>query len=355
MEYSTENKVLQFFKKIVKKNFFSNYEIIYYIKKNLGTIKSNFTTYIQRVRKIQKDIYFTGMIYGNYKEEDLEFITDKLEKYIGDIKEKKFRSKKFKITAKGKRNIMKLTNSLHNHILVTRPYIYRGALNNNPHYTFNKNVIGNFYQIGKRDLRNNLMMTMIEMIWGNLFKLNLGKKEKNKVIANVISTSKKIIDNNMYYIFIIESHNNLPPSRLNNELDKILDKLMERIENLDLKKLDKFREYIRGELKLEDANLNERSSRAWNEIYENTHEFYYKERLLDELDKITQRDLMEFAKLNFISQPKKLSVQLYGNQKELITNTLNILEESYGMLNNKLKVMVKIDQNFLKNKRMLIK
>lgn len=124
---------------------------------------------------------------------------------------------------------------------------------------------------------------------------------------------------------------------------------------MDSKKLDKFRDYIRGELKLEDANLNERSSRAWNEIYENTFEFYYKEKLLDEIDKITQRDLIEFIKLNFVNQPKKLSIELYGNQKDLIPNTVNISEESYGTLNNKLKVLVKTDQNFLKYQRILPK
>ena len=132
-------------------------------------------------------------------------------------------------------------------------------------------------------------------------------------------------------------------------------KLIERIENLELKKLDKFREYIRGELKLEDANLSERSSRVWNEIYENIHEFYYKEKLLDELDKITQRDLIEFVKLIFLSQPKKLSVQLFGNQKDLTLNTVNIFDENYGILNNKLKVLVEIHQDFLKDKRTIAK
>ena len=82
--------------------------------------------------------------------------------------------------------------------MISRAYTYRGNLNSNPHYTFNKNVVGNFYQVSKRDLRSNLMMTMVEMIWGNLFKLNISnRKEKNKVLGNVITTSKKIIDNIM--------------------------------------------------------------------------------------------------------------------------------------------------------------
>jgi len=101
-------------------------------------------------------------------------------------------------------------------------------------------------------------------------------------------------------------------------------------------------------LKLEDTNLTERSSRAWNEIYENMNEFYYKESLLDELDKITQLDLVEFAKLIFVTQPRKLSIQLFGNQNDLKLNTENIVEENYGILNNKIKVLVKTGQDFLK-------
>ena len=153
----------------------------------------------------------------------------------------------------------------------------------------------------------------------------------------------------------MESHSNVQPEKLNNELDKIINKLIERIETFDLKQLNKYREYIRGELKIEDVNLNERSSRAWNEVYENIYEFYYKESLLDELDKITQRDLIEFSKIVFISQPKKLSVQLYGNQKNLTLNTAKIQEESYGILNSKLKVLVETDQNFLRYQRILTK
>jgi hypothetical protein len=197
VEYSSEDKIMQYFKNIIKKNFLSNYEILDYIKNNLIIIKSNFDFYIKRVRIIQKDILFTGMLYGYYNKDDLGTITDKLEKYYGDYNARKYKTRKSKITKKGKKNMIKITNFLHNHILITRPYTFRTAYNINSHYTFNKNVIGNFYQIGKRDLRYNLMMTMTEMIWGNLFKLNISKKEKNKTIGNVITTSKKIIDNIM--------------------------------------------------------------------------------------------------------------------------------------------------------------
>jgi hypothetical protein len=197
VEYSSEYKIMQYFRKIVKKKFFSNYEMLDYIKNHLEIIKSNFDHYIKRVRNIQKDIHFTGMLYGYYDKEDLGIITEKLENFYGDTKLISYRNRKSKITTKSKRNIMKITNYLHSHILITRPYTFRTAFNINSHYTFNKNVIGNFYQVGKRDLRSNLMMTLIEMIWGNLFKINISRKEKNKTIGNVITTSKKIIDNIM--------------------------------------------------------------------------------------------------------------------------------------------------------------
>jgi secreted Zn-dependent insulinase-like peptidase len=148
----------------------------------------------------------------------------------------------------------------------------------------------------------------------------------------------------------VESHSNYEPQKLNEELDKIINDLIERIESMEAKELEKFREYIRGELNLEDSNLNERTSRAWNELYENTFEFNYKESLLKELNKITKNDLIEFTRLIFISQPKKLSVQLYGNQNDLLLNTQNIAEENYGILNSKYKVLVQTGYNFLKKK-----
>jgi hypothetical protein len=200
IEYSTENKIMQYFKKIIKESFFSNFDILDYIKTNLNTIKSNFDMYINRVRTIQKDIYFIGMVYGYYNEEHLFEITDKLEKFSGDYKEINFRTKKMKVMDKDKNNIVKIINSFHGHIIITRAYTFRGALNDNPNYSFNRNAIGNFYQIGKRDLHSNLMMTLVEMIWGNLFKININRKENNKIIGNVITTSKKIIDNIMVLI-----------------------------------------------------------------------------------------------------------------------------------------------------------
>lgn len=97
---------------------------------------------------------------------------------------------------------------------------------------------------------------------------------------------------------------------INAELDKIINKLFERLDTLDSKKFDRYKEIILNELKNDDSNLNERSSRAWNEIYENTLQFEYKEYLVDELEKITIKDLIEFFKTVFISQPRKLSIQV---------------------------------------------
>jgi hypothetical protein len=201
IEYSSENKIMQHFKKIIKENFFSNYDLLEYIKTNLQSIKSNFDFYINRVRNIQKDIYFIGLLYGYYDEANLFEITDKLEKLSGNYKEKIFRVRKIKAMIKEEKNIMKNKNFKHGHIIITRAYTFRSALNDNPNYSFNRNAVGNFYQIGKRDLHSNLMMTMIEMIWGNLFKLNINRNENDKIFGNVLTTSKKIIDNIMVKIY----------------------------------------------------------------------------------------------------------------------------------------------------------
>jgi len=97
---------------------------------------------------------------------------------------------------------------------------------------------------------------------------------------------------------------------INAELDKILNKLFEKLDSLDSNKFDRYKEIIKSELFNEDSNLDERSSRAWNEIFENSLHFEYKEYLTQELKKITVKDLIEFFKTVFISQPRKLSIQV---------------------------------------------
>jgi len=108
----------------------------------------------------------------------------------------------------------------------------------------------------------------------------------------------------------VESNKDNSPDMINAELDKIINKLFERLDTLETKKFDRYKEIILNELKNDDSNLNERSSRAWNEIYENSLQFDYKQHLLDELEQITIKDLVEFFKTIFISQPRKLSIQV---------------------------------------------
>ena len=206
IEYSTENKILQFFKKISKKNFSTNFEILKYIKTNLTKIKNNFHNFITKIKANQKELFFTGMIYGNLKENNLNIIIEKLEKYFPEPDKndkalaklnKKTKSNNSKKNS-NKKSGTKLMHLLHSHNLIDGSFVYRGILPNNTHITHSRNIVANFYQIGKRDIKENLMMTLIEMIWGNLFKMNINKKDKNKhSIGNLISSSKKIIDNIM--------------------------------------------------------------------------------------------------------------------------------------------------------------
>jgi len=212
VEYSTENKIIQFFKKITKKNFLSNFEILDYLKKNIASLKNNYTNFLSKIKYNQKELYFIGMIYGNLKETDLTIITERLEKYFPEEDKnerneknvklknnKKSKNKHSKKISNDKKTTQKIMNLLHSHNLIDGIFVYRGMVSNNTHISKNKNIIGNFYQVGKRDLKENLMMTLTEMIWGNLFKFNINKKDNKskRSIGNLISGSKKIIDNVM--------------------------------------------------------------------------------------------------------------------------------------------------------------
>lgn len=212
VEHSSESRIYQLFKKIGKRKFFSNFDKIEYMKKNIQTIKDNFNNFVSKITAMQKDLFFIGMLYGNVKDHDLNIIIESLEKYfpeenknikIGNSKSnKKSKSKINKRSLTEKKSGEKLMRLLHNHYLFDGSFVYRSLHTNTTHLNYNKNLIGNFFQVGKRDYKENLMMTLTQMIWGNLFKLNINKKDKNKhSLGNYVSGSKKIIDNIMV-IFI---------------------------------------------------------------------------------------------------------------------------------------------------------
>lgn len=214
VEYSTENKIIQFFKKVTKKNFHSNFDILDYMKKNISTLKNNYSNFLSKIKHNQKDLYFLGMIYGNLKETDLTIISERLEKYFPEEEKnerneknaklknnKKSKNKHSKRISNEKKTTQKIMHLLHSHNLIDGIFVFRGMVSNNTHIYKNKNIIGNFFQVGKRDLKENLMMTLTEMIWGNLFKLNINKKDNKskRSLGNLITGSKKIIDNVMVF------------------------------------------------------------------------------------------------------------------------------------------------------------
>jgi secreted Zn-dependent insulinase-like peptidase len=99
------------------------------------------------------------------------------------------------------------------------------------------------------------------------------------------------------------------------------------------------------------STLADKSSLAWNEIYEDSLNFEYDKSVLPSLNKINLTNLVNFFSKYFIGQPKKLSIRLY---KDPIKN-ISLTEENYGYLNNKIKSLVYSTTDFLSQAKTLHK
>ena len=91
-----------------------------------------------------------------------------------------------------------------------------------------------------------------------------------------------------------------------------------------------------------DANLKERTSKIWNEIFLNSLDFNRKDKLTNEIVKINRKDILEAYDTIFIDKPQKLSIQIYSGDSKLPKNT----EELY-YLNSNIIVTITSDVNVL--------
>ena len=130
-------------------------------------------------------------------------------------------------------------------------------------------------------------------------------------------------------------------------MDKIISLIFDRIEKLDDTKFKKYVNVLKSRVGAPINNLIQKSSAAWNEIYEETLDFGFRESLIQELENLTPSDLQEFYTRNFLGQPKKLSIRLFSEHIYKKSVNFNKKDENYGFLNNKLKSYIYTTTDFL--------
>lgn len=363
------NKIKQTFTEILKKDFLPNHKILNEIltKINSNTLNSKYSydKFLEEIYKIQQSLYLDSMFYGHVKKGDLEEIRNNLKLYLNTKSDKDLNLVEFK-----------MIDGLHSHFFLDGSFIY--VYNDKPEnlidyrvsnpvstlkthdkpkniktvLKINKlkklknesiskpNYLANFFQIGGRGIKKYIVMNLIELSWGNLFHYNIQYVNRS---GNVFMAEKQIIDDIMYYVFIVQTRKS--PHLVNKEIDDVFQKVLDKLRTLEDEKLDFYKTELTKEIKNPDSGLKQRSNRVWFEVYEDTMDFQIKESMLNEIDHITLPDMIEFFKCTFIGQPKKLSIQI--NQSSNTNEITNITDESYGILNNELKSYIYNTTDFL--------
>ena len=107
---------------------------------------------------------------------------------------------------------------------------------------------------------------------------------------------------------------------MNIEIDNILLKLRQTVLNLNDTTLEMHKNSLKIEISKANENLNERFDEIYKEIELGTLDFERKFNLIKQISSISVLDIAEAYDSIFFTKPKKLSIQLYGRNKEIPTN-----------------------------------
>lgn len=280
-------KAERYFTKILKFNVTTPSEI--YSKNELQDLSYlNFNSILEsRINTFSVNTLF----YGSMTTSALKIQIEKMRKYLKNSSGTK---------------IIPLIEYLHAHKLIPVPVIFRIS---NDLKNERDDVVVNYFQVGVRDYKHSLIMNIIEMIWGNMFYYRLRTIEQ---LGYNVSANKQIIDNNMYFVFLVQG-NKKNPVEMNLEIDQVLWRLRDKIISIPDKKFIEILNSIKTELMKKDTNLKERVKKVWSEIENNTLDFKRKEYLLQEIDLITKSDILKAFDEIFIDDPKKMSIQIYAS------------------------------------------
>ena len=157
----------------------------------------------------------------------------------------------------------------------------------------------------------------------------------------------------------------MTPDKMNVEIDIVLKLLKDNLFKLTEIEFEDLKKSLKIELEKPKDNLQERFQDLVDKIETNTFLFNEKEILINELKNISLKDAKSFYNKIFISNPKKLSIQIFaGTYKDKlsyksekyhlddkieisVTDKINILEKN-KFITKELLIMTKSIKNRLK-------
>lgn len=288
----------------------------------------------------------SNRILNSEKRKDHKDIKTKITNNIisdkNDKLKRKLNNSNLILTNKNSNSTSSISNQIelyHSHKEISYPVIYETLNSNEKSKT---NIVYNYFQVSKYTIKNNLLMKIIQMLWGNMFHFYLKSVEQ---LGTNVSADKEILDNYLYFVFEISS-TKYTPQKLNLEIDKVLALVKAKIEDLSKFKLSELKEVLRFELNKRDNNLKQKSDFIWKQIYELSPDFEVNETVRHELKGITIKEVKDFFENVFIIKPRKLSIHVYSKifKKVMEDKDSKLM---YYYLNSNINLVYTSDLNIL--------
>eukprot|EP00340_Litonotus_pictus_P004000 CAMPEP_0170526434 /NCGR_PEP_ID=MMETSP0209-20121228/11842_1 /TAXON_ID=665100 ORGANISM="Litonotus pictus, Strain P1" /NCGR_SAMPLE_ID=MMETSP0209 /ASSEMBLY_ACC=CAM_ASM_000301 /LENGTH=269 /DNA_ID=CAMNT_0010816233 /DNA_START=2473 /DNA_END=3278 /DNA_ORIENTATION=- len=177
--------------------------------------------------------------------------------------------------------------------------------------------ITNYYQVGKKDYKKSLLMSIIQMDYSNSYYSELRTK---KQLGYVVFTEKTIIDGIMYYIFLIQGRTKTP-DEMNTDIDIATEMVLnDKISKISEDDLNLFKSNLKEILNKEYVNLKEKSDEIWKEIESKSYDFNRKKELMKAMLNITLSQVKDLFSEIFFNKPNKLSIQLFSSKVKIPEN-----------------------------------
>ena len=313
---SPYKKAQRGFKKLVKPTFFSDEELLQEID------LVNFKSYVGNYETIKQELKFTILVHGYLEEGEFDKIETLFKSHLS--------------SPSLKPSLIPETSLYKKQHVITGSTIYRTT--NNLKSELNHGI-NNYYQVGLKQPKESLTMSLIQLAYGNTYYNEL---RTNQQLGYVVFAEKSIIDNIMYFIILVQGRKETP-DKVDLAIDKVTEKLKTRIDSLTQNEISAFKDNLKALIVKENVNLKEKTDDIFKEIVLETYDFNRKQMLLSTLETIVKNDVVSMFEKVFFSEPAKLSVQIYaqGSLPPIETTVLYYL-------NDKIRTIVTSDVNYFR-------
>lgn len=338
-------KSQKIFKKLIKVNYYTSSELLVELK------QMNFSSFKTTINKLVIDFQYNCLLHGYITEEDLskhiDILNDNIINHINSNNNTSVISKTSNNTTTTNNSTLPLIkNQFSLHKKIKGSIVFR-QLNNLPSEI--NNEISNYYQVGSKDYKKSLLMSLIQLDYSNLFYSELRTKQQ---LGYIVFSEKTFIDGVMYFIFLVQGRTKTP-DEMNLAIDGVLELVNKtRISQLKDSEFKSFKNNIKEILNKEYTNLSEKTEEIWKEIDLKTYDFTRKYKLISTLDTLTIREVQDLFEDIFFKNPNKLSVQLYSQSVGLKDSLKNSISEEY-FLNKNISSIVSSDLNLFSDKEVI--